>query len=725
MATEDEAALLEPHEEPLTTKGTPTLGGNNADKKKKKRLLPMELRKQRRVAKLQGFAEHKARVPLEPLPTATASARLAPAEAGSGSDLQVDIEDEKAVGVAGSKTVEAETSAQLLTRAEKTATRLDSLYTSSLSGQKRRQSRPGASVPYIFQVASLPLDVVPKTKLSILTAFPYPFTRANSRLKKRALERFVTGSGNDAAQSASPVSNAMRWQQSLYYFSHPADSVPTSMLLRRAGGVSSSDLLSGGLKGERQREETAFFAARWNAWQEAFRDVYMSFRRQEDGAFRDCSFYLRSSDFVVYFQYETGRTEATCGGESIPSIINLCQQHDTEEMSIRREARIKRAKKSLCAVMSRSSGRVRKVLHHLNVAYTMPYVNATETQREAGEFYMLAEERAATRSRTTHGGEDTTAAPIARTTASVENMHGADSLLLFHGHDAVHGLYEFLINQAPMSNQDVPELYALHPFVRASIQSLQVTPFGPVDGIPNGSSLEAQLSKSSTLFRTEISGFCFPSSIARLLTVLKDEWEATQPLQDPVASCSNAEPESRRPARQIALRTYMEAVAGAGRLNAVNLTKHVATTNDQQRREKRQQELEFAKRRLEAVILATTESRYDKKAEDVERVPLEMTFQSTRALYTIIMILCEAKPQTHSRFCSSFSYLKAVESSSGRTHVLLFISSTVLILPGTSATTLDRKVGRCCPTIAKALLFRLLGSQQLQGAQQLQAQLDT
>uniref|UniRef100_M4BDJ6 Uncharacterized protein n=1 Tax=Hyaloperonospora arabidopsidis (strain Emoy2) TaxID=559515 RepID=M4BDJ6_HYAAE len=430
----------------------------------------------------------------------------------------------------------------------------------------------------------------------------------------------------------------MRWQQSLYYFSHPADSVPASMLLRRAGGVSSGDLLSGGLKGERQREDTTFFTARWNAWQEAFRDVYMSFRRQEDGAFCDCSFYLRSSDFVVYFQYETGRTESTCGGESILSIINLCQQHDTEETSIRKEVGIKRTKKSLCAVMSRSSGRVRKVLHHLNVAYTMPYVNATETQREVGEFYILAEERAATRSKTTHGSEDTNAAPIARATASVENMYGADSLLLFHGHDAVHGLYEFLINQArtynfwpldvhicqvsrvsdisdptivAMSNQDVPELYALHPFVHASIQSLQVIPFGPVDGIPNGSFSDPQSSKSSTLFRTEISGFCFPSSIARLLTVLKDEWEARQPLQDPVASCSNAEPESRRPARQIALRTYMEAVAGAERLNAVNLTKHVTTTDDQQGREKRQQELEFAKRRLEAVILATMESRYD------------------------------------------------------------------------------------------------------------------
>ena len=78
----------------------------------------------------------------------------------------------------------------------------------------------------------------------------------------------------------------------------------------------------------------------------------------------------------------------------------------------------------------------------------MPYINANQTQREVGEFHMLAEELEANRFRNRDNGGGMAIAPIARATSAPENMHGADSLLLFHGHDAVHGLYEFLINRA-------------------------------------------------------------------------------------------------------------------------------------------------------------------------------------------------------------------------------------------------------------------------------------
>ena len=98
--------------------------------------------------------------------------------------------------------------------------------------------------------------------------------------------------------------------------------------------------------------------------------------------------------------------------------------------------------------MSQSNGRIRKALHHLNVAYTMPYVNANQTQREVGEFHMLAEELEVNRCRNRDTGGGVAIAPITHARSTPENMHGADSLLLFHGHDAVHGLYEFLINRA-------------------------------------------------------------------------------------------------------------------------------------------------------------------------------------------------------------------------------------------------------------------------------------
>lgn len=148
-----------------------------------------------------------------------------------------------------------------------------------------------------------------------------------------------------------------------------------------------------------------------------------------------------------------------------------------------------------------------------------------------------------------------------------------------------------------MSNQDVPELYALHPFANATIQSLQVTSYGRVSGLATGPSSEEQPSRTATLFRTEVLGFCFPSSIEKLLDVLKDEWEAMKTSEETAAEDS-----------EVALRTYMEAVSGAERLNAAKLDEQTAA--EEKQRQKRQQELEFSKRRVEAVVVTKLESRY-------------------------------------------------------------------------------------------------------------------
>ncbi|POM67646.1 hypothetical protein PHPALM_16316 [Phytophthora palmivora] len=205
-------------------------------------------------------------------------------------------------------------------------------------------------------------------------------------------------------------------------------------------------------------------------------------------------------------------------------------------------------------------------------------------------------------------------------------MHGADSLLLFHGHDAVHGLFEFLINRTrsgvsnldifvvAMSNQDVPELYALHPFANASIHSLQVRSYGRVGAVASDS--DDQTSRSSTFFRIEILGFCFPSSVAKLLAVLKDEWEATCKSYGSMIPSTSEESTTGGKNAQVAVRTYMEAVTGAERLNAVKLHKQIAqgpddNCDDQQERQKRQQELEFSKRRMEIAVVTKVESRYD------------------------------------------------------------------------------------------------------------------
>ncbi|EGZ24306.1 hypothetical protein PHYSODRAFT_483159 [Phytophthora sojae] len=61
MATEGAGAAPEPNKEP-TTNGTPSPGTRNVSKAK--RLLPMELRKRRRAAKLQLSADKKRKVAL-------------------------------------------------------------------------------------------------------------------------------------------------------------------------------------------------------------------------------------------------------------------------------------------------------------------------------------------------------------------------------------------------------------------------------------------------------------------------------------------------------------------------------------------------------------------------------------------------------------------------------------------------------------------------------------
>ncbi|KAI9996820.1 hypothetical protein PInf_000082 [Phytophthora infestans] len=611
---ESEAAR-EPNKEP-TTNETPSSGKRNVSKAK--RLLPMELRKRRRAAKLQVSAEKKARVTGAASSPQTSSA---PARSPGKTKVIKDINEgpepiqasHEAISVeiaqleAAKKASPSKSTSKQSPRAQEppatASARLHSLYNSSLLTQRALNRRlvPGANVPNIFQVAELPLDTVPKTRLSILTAFPYPFQRINSKIQQQALQQFMSGGGS--AQQSATQSTAVRWQQALQYFVHPADVVPTSVLLNRATTSSTGEPLLGGPKGEHKREEKAYLTARWNTWQESFRDVYMNFRRRAcrtTGDTQDGSFYLRSSEFVVYFLYDTDSQDAIANESSI---ISLCRQHDEETNAAETPAKVTKntQNRRLRAVMSQSSARTRKVLHHLNVEYTMPYVKANQTQREVGEFHLLEEELEASRKRQ---DSDTI---LTRTSTAPDNMHGVDSLLLFHGHIAVHGLYEFLINRAPMSNQDVPVLYALYPFANASIKSLQVTSFGRVGAAVTESEVGDQSSRSATLFRIEISGFCFPSSTKRLLAVLKDEWEITH------SSYDLLEPTTGGKNSQIVLRTYMEALAGAERLNAVKLDENLARgpESDQQERQKRLQELEFSKRRMEIAAVTKMESRYN------------------------------------------------------------------------------------------------------------------
>lgn len=239
----------------------------------------------------------------------------------------------------------------------------------------------------------------------------------------------------------------VRWHRALHYFTHPATPLPASITLNRITAGTKSEAVAASAKGELMKEEQAFYVARLHTWQQAFRDLYLGFRRRHD-----CStFYVRSSEFVVCFYQACGRPASANA-----SITDLLRQHvkraeaDSKEDDITpvnggddnqapndKEASVH----TVCAVVSQSNSRIRKALLRLNVEYSLPYSNANNTKREAGEFHLLEEELVALK-----GGQQSTARTTGMSSAAPA-VHGPDSLLLFQGHDAVHGLFEFLINR--------------------------------------------------------------------------------------------------------------------------------------------------------------------------------------------------------------------------------------------------------------------------------------
>lgn len=234
--------------------------------------------------------------------------------------------------------------------------------------------------------------------------------------------------------------SGVRWHQALHYFAHPATPLPASITLNRITITTKSDTVAASAKGDLMKEEQAFYLARLHTWQQAFRDLYMGFRKRHDRS----SFYLRSSEFVVCFYQTCGR--AISAGVSITDL--LCQHINESEADSKSDAGASTSAEdksandhSVCAVMSQSNSRIRKALLRLHVEYSLPYSNANNTKREAGEFHLLEEELVALK-----GGQQSAARTTGMSSAAPA-VHGPDSLLLFQGHDAVHGLFEFLVNR--------------------------------------------------------------------------------------------------------------------------------------------------------------------------------------------------------------------------------------------------------------------------------------
>lgn len=241
--------------------------------------------------------------------------------------------------------------------------------------------------------------------------------------------------------------NELRWHRALRYFAHPATPLPASITLNRMAVATKKD----GAKIELVKDELEFYAARLLQWQEALRDVYFGFRGHQSRGDGRASFYVRSSDFVVCFFEEKPLPTAlkTKHVDRGPALLEMCLRlrdqtgasaPSVEDATITTRGNARKAR--LCAVMSQSTARIRKALHHLNITYATPYSSSSSTQHDIGRFHLLEAELVAMESQAAH-----TSAASARSATAQQNVHGADSLLHFSGHQAIHGLYEFLVNR--------------------------------------------------------------------------------------------------------------------------------------------------------------------------------------------------------------------------------------------------------------------------------------
>ncbi|GLE03011.1 hypothetical protein PINS_up011890 [Pythium insidiosum] len=429
--------------------------------------------------------------------------------------------------------------------ATNTTAKLQKLFSLGTSFDRRRakalagETRP--DVPLTLRVPSVPLDVTPKSKVVVTTPFPFPFARTSTRSLATAL---TTGT-----KSNEHLDPQTRWLRSTQLFVHPASSLPPSLVLSN----------------DKQVEEAEFYVHRFRAWQDAFRAAYLGWRQRSPESLREQSLYLHCSDFIVCFHHV--RDGFDSAGDAI-SLVELCRRHgalDTTSSSSHKSPR-------LSAVISHSNARLRKDLQRANVRYSTPF-NLRAMKQTVTNLHALEDELGSFR------------VSNSRVTSAEPGVHGPDSLLLFNGHQAVHGLYEFLLNRKPLSNQDVPEIIGFQPFTNATIRSVDVRYLGKVSVASN------ERDATRDVFRIEISGFATTAIVHDIVTCLQAKSQGDNFNEDTDQS----------------FRVVMETMPLGERLNAVFLDSKGAPQAAGLSSEARtawKHELELAKRRLQAITIA-------------------------------------------------------------------------------------------------------------------------
>ncbi|OQR83482.1 hypothetical protein ACHHYP_14654 [Achlya hypogyna] len=306
----------------------------------------------------------------------------------------------------------------------------------------------------------LPLDWTLKSKLAVMTSFPFP-PRLRAAAATRSFDHFHRAANDDLEATE-------LWHAALHQYIHPAAGLPN-----QADSVPDED----------------FVGQRLRVWQDALRSLYYSFHHSP----QHTSFYLVTPQFVVCFY----RRPVDASAASFRPLYSLPAAPSPSPPSTRRHG--------IAAVISHSTSSFRRELVANGIQFATPFSRDDGHALVKGDAALLKELQVLSKVDATLKRSQFSSPTPAAPATTAKSMRGADSLLLFHDPDHVHGLFDLLLNQQPTGALDVPTLLATFPFQHATTVPLRVTTRGAV-----------RSSHTADLYKTDVEGIVLPETVRRL-----------------------------------------------------------------------------------------------------------------------------------------------------------------------------------------------------------------
>jgi len=250
------------------------------------------------------------------------------------------------------------------------------------------------------------------------------------------------------------------FKKALSYFVHPTCTLPTLF----GQSCSAASAIPENQRNPEQQENAKFFANRQSEWSEGFRSLY----------------YLLRSKLCPFFYFKCIHYTVLFVGNNVGGY------------------------KGYTAIMSRSTKSLRDQLREKSILFEMPL--ASKSEKVVDE---LKEENSAELKELRAKNVQTQSGKETITQISYDHV---ESILLFRGHQAVHSIYDFLLNGS--YPDELPLLLSPVAFVNSAMKQVQIK--------SNGTFSKQMDGKMETLYCLELSGHILPCGVMQLCEVMKN-----------------------------------------------------------------------------------------------------------------------------------------------------------------------------------------------------------